>query len=66
MSNATPCNTTLNQELVINKLEDSICFIFERFNKIYMKVNSDSSRLLISRNKQVMANIDNNSLDFLP
>ena len=58
------CNINLTQKIIINKYVESPSIFFKRFNKNYMKVNSDTSHLLMSINKNVVANIDNNCFKF--
>ena len=61
MDDTTPYNTNLTQELGNNELEQTSSILFKWFNNNYMKVNSDKSHLVMSRNKSI-ANIDNNRI----
>ena len=56
--NTTPWNASLTQELIINKLEELSSIDFKRFNNNFMKVNSDNSHILMSRNKKSFVNIN--------
>ena len=57
---STPFCAGKNHEVVIETLEQSSTILFKWLKNNYMKVNMDKSHLLLSGNKKLEANIDDN------
>ena len=60
---STPYNADKNIEFIINNLEQSSSIIFKWLNDNHMKVNTDKSHLLVSRNVRAAAKIGNNYIE---
>ena len=59
----TPYNADENIGFVVNNLEQLSSILFKWLNDNYMKVNTDKSHLLVSRNVRATAKIDNNYIE---
>ena len=57
---STPFCAGKNHEVVIETLEQSSTILFKWLKNNYMKVNTDKSHLLLSGNKKLEANVDDN------
>ena len=60
---STPYNADKNIEFVVNNLEQSSSILFKWLSNNYMKVNTNKSHLLVSRNVRATAKIDNNYIE---
>ena len=59
----TPYSAKRNHKLAIEELETSSSILFKWLQNNYMKVNTDKSHLLLSRNVSLTSNIDNKLIE---
>ena len=60
---STPHNADKNIEIVVSNLEQSSSILFKLLNDNYIKVNTDKSHFLVSRNIRTTSKIDNNYIE---
>ena len=54
----TPFSVKQNHDLVVEDLQNSSAILFKWLKDNYMKINTDKSHLIMSRNKSIVAKID--------
>ena len=54
----TPFSVKQNHDLVVEDLQNSSAILFKWLKENYMKINTDNSHLIMSRNKSIVAKID--------
>ena len=63
VNDTTPYSTQRNHQFVIKELEKSSAILFKWLGNNFMKVNTDKSHLLLSKNTKLASNINNNTIE---